>query len=188
MKTVQIKTVMMGLSTLVLGLGLTGCIEFTQPLCIQANLEDIPGLEGDHASNILDSDFKLSTKKVTVTHEAKGSYMNGELVTCKLGKAYIAQSKTPFDTYTISVVNSSEAGFSMATLVMGVDQLQDLGMNYKIVERETNANLKAWAKVAKLELRDPQKSKVLVIDNSQPEARGFIEKFAVPIAVGFIFN
>lgn len=188
MKIVQIKAVMMGLGTLVLGLGLTGCIEFTQPLCTQANLEDIPGLEGEHASNILDSEFKLSTRQVTVTHEAKGSYMNGQLVTCKLGKAYIAQSKTPFNTYAVSVVNSSDSGLSLATLIMGINQLQDLGMEYEIVERETNASLKAWGKAAKLDLKDQQKSKVMVIDNSQPDARALIEKFAVPLAGGFIFN
>lgn len=187
MKTPGFRKTVLAAGMIVIGMGFTGCVEYTAPLCTADNLEDITGLEGHKVLNSLDQDYNLKAQAFDINHTGKGSYFNGAVQTCKVGSNTVMQSKTSFGTYSILAVNAAATGLSISTLVMGVKELDQAGIKYLIGEREQD-NLKNWSARLNLNTLAPSlagtKTKVMVIDNRSPESRAVIEKYAVPFGLG----
>jgi hypothetical protein len=194
MKTPGFRKTVLAAGIIVLGMGFTGCVEYAAPLCSAENLEDIPGLDGHKVFSMLESDFNLKSQGVDVDHTSKGTYFKGAVQTCRLGSNMIMQEKTKVGTYRITAVNSSATGLGLSTLVVGIKELNQAGIQYAIVERDNQDTTQAW--IQRLNLSSAVaafssqkgKSKVLIVDNSVADGRKFLEKSAVPMGLGIVLK
>lgn len=188
MKTSGLKKTMTAAGLLFVALNFTACVEYTEPLCNAENLEDISGLAGSKSLYSLDKDYKMSQQTYEIDHVSKGTYFGGAIQTCRVASNYVMQARTKEGTYSVLAVTPGPTSLSISTLVVGSEELKQGGVRYEIIEREQNLLNPKLASMMAIGNFAKSKQRVMVVDNSTPESRAVIEKYAVPFSLGAVLK